>query len=117
VIEEGSISLALESQRTAIPVAHFLGVTRFYFERFDLADDVKIALDDRGTRCLRGLCGSVTGAIASGEGDDLAISGNVDRKAALAQPAYLAADAFFETLADELETLRQEGCAGFRVHA
>lgn len=47
VIKQGSISLAFESQRLAIPEAKFLGIRAIDYERCDLSDDVKIALNDR----------------------------------------------------------------------
>lgn len=45
VIKQGSINLAYESTRMAIPDAKYLGVSSFDFERYDLTDDVKIGLD------------------------------------------------------------------------
>ncbi|MCH7813721.1 MAG: DNA topoisomerase IV subunit A [Planctomycetes bacterium] len=45
VIKQGSINLAFESGRMAIPDARLLGVSAFDYERFDLTDDVKIELD------------------------------------------------------------------------
>lgn len=47
VIKQGSISLAFESQRLAIPDAKFLGIRAIDYERCDLTDDVKIDLNDR----------------------------------------------------------------------
>jgi DNA topoisomerase-6 subunit A len=47
VIKQGSISLAYESQRMAIPNAKFLGIRALDYERYDLSDDVQIALTDR----------------------------------------------------------------------
>lgn len=46
VIKQGSISLAYESQRMAVPQAMFIGVSSFDYERCGLSDDVKIGLDD-----------------------------------------------------------------------
>lgn len=46
VIKTGSISLAYESQRMAIPDAKYLGLRSLDYERCSLADDVKITLDD-----------------------------------------------------------------------
>ncbi len=45
VIKQGSINLAFESSRMAVPDAVFIGVSAFDYERYDLSDDVKLALD------------------------------------------------------------------------
>lgn len=45
VIKHGSINLAYESQRMAIPDARFIGVSSFDYDRCDMSDDVKIELD------------------------------------------------------------------------
>jgi len=45
VVKQGSINLAYESKRMAVPDAKFLGVSSFDYERCGLTDDVKIALD------------------------------------------------------------------------
>ncbi|HOA72917.1 MAG TPA: DNA topoisomerase IV subunit A [Phycisphaerae bacterium] len=50
VIKQGSISLAYESQRMAVPQAMFIGVSSFDYDRFGLSDDVKIGLDDNDIR-------------------------------------------------------------------
>ncbi|HUN80655.1 MAG TPA: DNA topoisomerase IV subunit A, partial [Phycisphaerae bacterium] len=47
VIKQGSINLAFESNRMAIPDAKFLGVRSRDYEEFGLSDDVKIAVDDK----------------------------------------------------------------------
>ncbi len=47
VIKQGSISLAFESERLAIPDAKFIGVRAKDYERCQLTDDVQIALNDR----------------------------------------------------------------------
>ncbi len=47
VIKQGSISLAFESERLAIPDAKFLGIRSKDYEACDLSDDVKIELNDR----------------------------------------------------------------------
>lgn len=47
VIKQGSISLAFESQRMAIPDAKFIGIRAEDYERCDLTDDVQISLNDR----------------------------------------------------------------------
>ena len=49
VIKQGSISLAFESERLAIPEAKFLGIRAKDYEACDLSDDVQIALNDRDT--------------------------------------------------------------------
>ena len=46
VIKQGSINLAFESQRMAIPDARFLGLRSIDFQRCGLSDSVKIALSD-----------------------------------------------------------------------
>ncbi len=46
VIKQGSISLAYESKRMAIPDAQFIGVRSRDFERCHLSDSVKISLND-----------------------------------------------------------------------
>ncbi|MCL2822990.1 MAG: DNA topoisomerase IV subunit A [Polyangiaceae bacterium] len=45
VIKQGSISLAYESMRMAVPSARFLGLRTSDYERFDLSSDVCIALE------------------------------------------------------------------------
>lgn len=45
VIKQGSINLAFESSRMAVPDAKFIGVSSYDYERFGLTDDVKIELD------------------------------------------------------------------------
>jgi DNA topoisomerase-6 subunit A len=45
VIKQGSINLAYESNRMAVPDAKFIGVSSFDYERCNLSDDVKIGLD------------------------------------------------------------------------
>ena len=45
VIKQGSINLAFESSRMAVPAAKFIGVSSRDYERFDLSDDVKLDLD------------------------------------------------------------------------
>ena len=47
MIKQGSISLAYESRRMAVPQAKFIGVSSFDYERCGLSDDVKIGLDDK----------------------------------------------------------------------
>jgi DNA topoisomerase-6 subunit A len=46
VIKQGSINLAFESQRMAIPDAKYLGLRSLDVDRCQLSDDVKIALND-----------------------------------------------------------------------
>jgi DNA topoisomerase-6 subunit A len=50
VIKQGSISLAFESQRLAIPDAKYIGIRSIDYERCGLTDDVKIELNDRDTK-------------------------------------------------------------------
>jgi DNA topoisomerase-6 subunit A len=50
VIKQGSINLAFESQRMAIPEAKFLGLRSIDFERCNLSDSVKINLNDNDRR-------------------------------------------------------------------
>ena len=47
VIKQGSINLAFESRRMAVPEAKFIGVRSKDFEEFGLSDDVKIAIDNK----------------------------------------------------------------------
>ncbi len=47
VIKQGSISLAFESERLAIPEAKFLGIRAKDYEQCELSDDVQIELNDR----------------------------------------------------------------------
>ncbi len=46
VIKQGSMSLAFESERLAIPEAKFLGVRSKDYDECELSDDVQIALND-----------------------------------------------------------------------
>jgi DNA topoisomerase VI subunit A len=47
VIKQGSISLAFESERLAIPDAKFLGIRAKDYEECKLSDDVQIVMDDK----------------------------------------------------------------------
>jgi len=47
VIKQGSISLAFESSRLAIPDAKFIGLRAHDYQKHGLTDDVQIALNDR----------------------------------------------------------------------
>lgn len=47
VIKQGSINLAFESQRMAIPDAKFIGIRAEDYDRCDLSPDVRISLNDR----------------------------------------------------------------------
>ncbi|MDA0294464.1 MAG: DNA topoisomerase IV subunit A [Planctomycetota bacterium] len=47
VIKQGSINLAYESGRMAVPEAKYLGIRSDDYQRCDLSDDVKIELNDR----------------------------------------------------------------------
>jgi DNA topoisomerase-6 subunit A len=53
VIKQGSINLAFESARMAVPEAKFIGVRSGDFEQFDLSDDVKIAIDEKDVKRAR----------------------------------------------------------------
>jgi DNA topoisomerase VI subunit A len=53
VIKQGSISLAFESQRLAIPDAKFIGVRAIDYERCGLTDDVQIELNDNDKKRAR----------------------------------------------------------------
>ena len=46
VVKQGSINLAYESLRMAVPQARFVGLSSFDAERYGLSDNVKIKLDD-----------------------------------------------------------------------
>ena len=46
MIKQGSISLAYESRRMAVPAARFLGLRSIDFKRCKLSDSVKIDLND-----------------------------------------------------------------------
>ncbi len=50
VIKQGSINLAFESQRMAVPDAKFIGIRSSDYEDYDLSDDVKIAVDDKDVK-------------------------------------------------------------------
>jgi len=50
VIKQGSINLAFESKRMAVPDAKFIGVRSGDFEQFKLPDDVKIGVDDKDVK-------------------------------------------------------------------
>jgi DNA topoisomerase-6 subunit A len=45
-VKQGSISLAFESERLAIPDAKFLGIRAKDYDECDLSDDVQITLND-----------------------------------------------------------------------
>jgi DNA topoisomerase-6 subunit A len=47
VIKQGSMNLAFESERMAVPDAKFIGIRAGDYQRFGLSDDVQIALADR----------------------------------------------------------------------
>lgn len=53
VIKQGSISLAFESERLAIPEAKFLGVRSKDYRECELSDDVQIALNDNDIKRAR----------------------------------------------------------------
>ncbi len=56
VIKQGSINLAYESGRMAIPDARYLGIRADDYVRCELSDDVKIELDDRDRKRAREIC-------------------------------------------------------------
>ena len=45
VLKQGSISLAYESMRLALPRARFIGLSTYDFQKYKLSDDVKIDLE------------------------------------------------------------------------
>ena len=47
VVKQGSINLAFESQRMAIPKARFIGMSAFDRERFDISDSATIELNSK----------------------------------------------------------------------
>src|SRR5690606_23299337 len=53
VIKQGSISLAFESERLAIPDAKFLGIRSKDYVACELSDDVQIELNDRDKQRAR----------------------------------------------------------------
>jgi DNA topoisomerase-6 subunit A len=53
VLKQGSINLAFESRRMALPDARFLGLRSIDFERCRLADSVKIAMNDNDRKRAR----------------------------------------------------------------
>ena len=50
VIKQGSISLAFESERLAVPEAKFIGIRSKDYKACELSDDVKITLNDNDTK-------------------------------------------------------------------
>ena len=50
VIKQGSINLAYESRRMAVPDARYIGISSFDYDRCDLTDDVKIEINDSDVR-------------------------------------------------------------------
>ena len=57
VIKQGSINLAYESRRMAIPDARFLGLRSLDFQRCGLSDSVKISLNDTDRKRARQIAG------------------------------------------------------------
>ena len=57
VIKQGSINLAYESRRMAIPAARFLGLRSLDFQRCGLSDSVKISLNDTDRKRARQIAG------------------------------------------------------------
>ena len=50
VVKQGSINLAFESERMAIPAARFIGMSAYDAERFDIPQAVTISMNDQDTR-------------------------------------------------------------------
>lgn len=50
VVKQGSINLAFESERMAIPKARFIGMSAFDAERFDIPKTVSIKLNEQDSR-------------------------------------------------------------------
>jgi len=50
VVKQGSITLAFESQRMAVPEARFIGMSSYDAERFDIPPEVSIRLTDQDVR-------------------------------------------------------------------
>lgn len=57
VIKQGSINLAFESQRMAIPDVRYLGLRSRDFERCQLSDSVKIGLNDNDRKRAKQIAG------------------------------------------------------------
>jgi DNA topoisomerase-6 subunit A len=57
VIKQGSINLAFESRRMAVPGARFLGLRSLDFQRCGLSDSVKIDLNDTDRRRAKQIAG------------------------------------------------------------
>lgn len=57
VIKQGSINLAYESQRMAIPEVRYLGLRSRDFERCELSDSVKITLNDNDRKRAKQIAG------------------------------------------------------------
>jgi DNA topoisomerase-6 subunit A len=53
VVKQGSINLAFESQRMAIPGARFIGMSAFDAEQFGIPDAVTIRMTDKDVRRAR----------------------------------------------------------------
>jgi len=57
VIKQGSMNLAFESARMAVPDAKFIGIRSADYEHYDLSDDVQIALSDRDVQRAKQIAG------------------------------------------------------------
>jgi len=57
VIKQGSINLAFESKRMAVPEARFLGLRSIDFDRCELSDSVKIDLNDTDRKRAKQIAG------------------------------------------------------------
>lgn len=53
VVKQGSINLAFESQRMAIPAARFIGMSSFDAEKFDIPSQIPMPLTDEDRRRAR----------------------------------------------------------------
>ncbi len=57
VIKQGSMNLAFESERMAVPDAKFIGIRSGDYEKYGLTDDVQIALNDRDVQRAKQIAG------------------------------------------------------------
>ena len=57
VVKQGSINLAFESQRMAIPNARFIGMSAYDAERFDIPKTVTISMNDQDVRRAKEILG------------------------------------------------------------
>jgi len=57
VVKQGSINLAFESQRMAIPAARFIGMSSYDADRFDIPAQIPMPLKDEDTRRAKEILG------------------------------------------------------------